>query len=293
MSTSSAIGILRVCTARMPSRPRTSGRLTITRRSKRPGPQQRRIEHVGTVGRRHQDDAFVRLEAVHLDEQLVQGLFALVVTAAEAGAAMTADRVDLVDEDDAGRVLLALLEQVAHARRADADEHLDEVGAADREERHVRFTGDRAREQGLAGSRRAHQQHALRNAAAELLEFLRFLEELDDLLELALRFFRARDVAERHLLLRGRGQLRLALAERQRLVAAALHLAHEEDPETNQQQDRRPRQQQRGPRRRRRLLRLDDDLLLEQAIDEAFVLRRQRRPEFLLRQQSGRSARCR
>ena len=248
------------------------------------GAQQRRIEHVGTVGRRHQDDAFVRFEAVHLDEQLVQRLLAFVVTAAEAGAAMTADRVDLVDEDDAGRVLLALLEQVADARRADADEHLDEVGAADREERHVRFAGDRAREQRLAGSRRAHQQHALRNAAAELLELLRLLEELDDLLELALRFFHAGDVAERHLLLRGRGQLRLALAERQRLVAAALHLAHEEDPEADQQQDRRPRQQQRGPRRRGRLLRLDDDLLLDQAIDEAFVLRRQRGPEFFLGQ---------
>ena len=34
--------------------------------------QQRRIEHVGPVGRRHQDDAFVRFEAVHLDQQLVQ-----------------------------------------------------------------------------------------------------------------------------------------------------------------------------------------------------------------------------
>ena len=45
--------------------------------------QQRRIEHVGTVGRGHQDDAFVRLEAVHLDEQLVERLLALVVTAAE------------------------------------------------------------------------------------------------------------------------------------------------------------------------------------------------------------------
>ena len=69
------------------------------------------------------------LEAVHLDEQLVQRLLALVVAAAEAGAAMAADRVDFVDEDDAGRVLLGLLEHVAHARSADADEHLDEVGA--------------------------------------------------------------------------------------------------------------------------------------------------------------------
>src|SRR4051795_12601376 len=70
--------------------------------------EQRRIEDVGAVGGRDQDDAFVRLEAVHLDEQLVQRLLALVVAAAEAGAAVAPDRVDLVDEHDAGGVLLAL-----------------------------------------------------------------------------------------------------------------------------------------------------------------------------------------
>jgi hypothetical protein len=36
-----------------------------------------------------------------------------------------------------GRVGLGLLEQVAHAGGADADEHLDEVGAGDRVERHA------------------------------------------------------------------------------------------------------------------------------------------------------------
>ena len=46
--------------------------------------QQRRIEHVGPVGRGDQDDALIGLEAVHLDEQLVQRLLALVVAAAEA-----------------------------------------------------------------------------------------------------------------------------------------------------------------------------------------------------------------
>ena len=92
--------------------------------------QQRRVEDVGPVGGGDEDDAVLRLEAVHLDEQLVEGLLALVVAAAHAGAAVAADGVDLVDEDDAGRVLLGLLEQVAHAGGADADEHLDEVGAA-------------------------------------------------------------------------------------------------------------------------------------------------------------------
>ena len=130
-------------------------------------PQQGGIEHVGTVGRRDDDDAFVLLEAVHLDEQLIERLLALVVAAAQARAAMAPDRVDFIDEDDAGRVLLRLLEHVAHAARADADEHLDEVGARNREERHVGLAGDRARGQGLAGARWADEQHAARNSTAK------------------------------------------------------------------------------------------------------------------------------
>src|SRR5439155_5729179 len=111
-----------------------------------------------------------------LDEKLIERLLALVVAAAETRAAMAADRVDLVDEHDAGSVLLALLEQIADARRADANEHLDEVRPANRKERDVRFASHGAREKRLAGSRRSHQQHAFGNASAELLKFLRFLE---------------------------------------------------------------------------------------------------------------------
>jgi hypothetical protein len=46
----------------------------------------------GPVGGRDQDDVVLHLEAVHLDEQLVERLLALVVTAAEAGAAVAARR---------------------------------------------------------------------------------------------------------------------------------------------------------------------------------------------------------
>ena len=137
-STSGAIGLPRACTLRICSRPLRSGASTAICRSKRPGPQQRRVEDVGTVGGRDQDDPAADVEAVHLDEQLVQGLLALVVAAAHAGAAVPADGVDLVDEDDGRGVLLGLLEQVAHPARADADEHLDEVRAGDRVERHAR-----------------------------------------------------------------------------------------------------------------------------------------------------------
>ncbi|GBD46608.1 hypothetical protein HRbin41_01436 [bacterium HR41] len=142
--------------------------------------QQRRIEDVGPVGGGDQDDVVLHLEAVHLDEQLVERLFALVVAAAETGAAVPTDRVDLVHEDDAGRVLLGLLEEIAHTRRADADEHLDEVRPGDREERHARFAGDRPGQQRLTGARRPVQQHALRDTRAERLELLGVLEELFD-----------------------------------------------------------------------------------------------------------------
>ena len=162
-------------------------------------PQQRRIEDVRPVGRREQDHAFIRFEPVHLDEQLIERLLALVVPAAQPGAAMAPDGIDFVDEDDTGRVRLALLEQITHARGADADEHLDEIGARHREERPARFARDGLGEQRLAGPRRPHQQGALGQPAAEPLEFLRILEEVDDLLELLLGFVAARDVGERDL----------------------------------------------------------------------------------------------
>ena len=119
--------------------------------------QQRRVEDVGSVGGGDDDHVRVRVEAVHLDEDLVEGLLALVVRAAEAGAALAADRVDLVDEDDARGVALGLVEQVADAAGADADEHLDELRAGDAEEGHAGLAGDGARQQGLAGAGRARR----------------------------------------------------------------------------------------------------------------------------------------
>src|SRR5580693_833138 len=99
-STSDASGTFRICTRRIFSRPFTSGFGTTTWRSNRPG---RSRAGSSTSGR------------------LV--------------AAIKPDSVDFVDEDDAGRVLLALLEHVAHPRRTHANEHLHEVGTGDGEER--------------------------------------------------------------------------------------------------------------------------------------------------------------
>ena len=234
MSISCASGLPRVCTSRIFAAPLAVGAIDDDLAVEAPGAQQRRVEDVGPVGGRDHDDVVLHLEAVHLDEQLVERLLALVVAAAEAGAAVAADGVDLVHEDDARAVLLGLLEQVAHARGADADEHLDEVGAGDREERHARLAGDRAREQRLAGARRPVQQHALGDPGAERLELLRVLEELLDLVQLLDGLVDAGDVAERDLRRVGRHPLGARLAERHHLRAAALDLVHQEDPEADE-----------------------------------------------------------
>ena len=212
--------------------------------------QQRRVEDVGPVGGRDHDDVVLRLEAVHLDEQLVERLLALVVTAAEAGAAVAPDGVDLVHEDDAGAVLLGLLEEVAHARGADADEHLDEVRAGDREERHARLAGDGAREQRLAGAGRPVEQHAGRDPRAERLELLGVLEELLDLVQLLDGLIDAGDVAEADLRRVGREPLGARLAERHDLRAAALEVVHQQEPEPEEEHERQQVEQQRGPRAR-------------------------------------------
>ncbi len=208
------------------------------------GAQQRRVQDVGAVGGGDQDDAALDVEAVHLDQQLVEGLLALVVAAAEARTAVPADGVDLVDEDDRRGVGLGLLEQVADAAGADADEHLDEVGAGDRVERDARLARDGAGQQGLAGAGRAVQQHALGDLGADGLELGRLLQELLDLVELLDGLVRARDVGEGGL----RGvlgeQLGLGLAELHDPGAAALHLIHQEQEDHHDDHDRQHREEQ-------------------------------------------------
>ena len=161
------------------------------------GPEERRVQRVGAVRRGDDDDALVGVEAVHLDQHGVQRLLVRVVAADRARAgALLADGVYLVDEDYARCALFRLAEDVAHAARADADEHLLEVAAAHREEGHPGLAGDGPRQQRLACAGRAYEEYALGDAPAEPLERPRVLQELDYLLYLLSRLVDARDVRE-------------------------------------------------------------------------------------------------
>ena len=78
--------------------------------------QQRRIEHLGSVGGGQHDDTFGAGEPVHLGEDLIQGLLALVVSAhGTSTGSGPADGIDLIDEDDGGGHGLGLREQITHS----------------------------------------------------------------------------------------------------------------------------------------------------------------------------------
>ena len=51
------------------------------------GTQQRRVQNIGAVRRRDEDHAFRRVETIHFDEELIEGLFALIVSASETRTA--------------------------------------------------------------------------------------------------------------------------------------------------------------------------------------------------------------
>ena len=188
------------------------------------GAQQRRIEGIGAIRGREDDDAVIPLEAVHLREQLVQRLLALVVAHVRA-IALLANRIDLVDEDDAGCLFLGLLEEVAHLRGAHADEHLHELRARDGEERHVRLARHGLGEHRLAGTRRADEQHALRHLRTDGGILLRIVQVIDDFGEVLLRLILTGHILEVDAL-RGRHVdlgLIAAHAEEHAVATAPLH----------------------------------------------------------------------
>ena len=74
-------------------------------------------------------------KAVHFHQQLVQGLFPFVVSAADAGAAVAADCVNFIDKDNRRSVFLRLIEQVTDTGRTDTHKHFHEIRTGNGEER--------------------------------------------------------------------------------------------------------------------------------------------------------------
>ena len=123
-----------------------------------PRPQQGGVEDLGTVGGGQDDHPGGGVEAVHLGQQLVEGLLPLVVGDDRPAPAL-ADGVDLVDEDDGRGPLAGVGEQVAHPLGPHPHEHLHEARTGEGQEGDLGLTGHGPGHQRLARARRPDHEH--------------------------------------------------------------------------------------------------------------------------------------
>ena len=226
-----------------------------------PRTQQRTVEHVRLVGGGEHDDALATREAVHLGQDLVQRLLLFAGAADGRRSPRPADGIELVDEDDGGRIFARLLEKIAHARGADAHDHLDELGRAHREERHAGFARDGLGQQCLARSGRADQQHPFRRRTAKARVLGRIAQEIDDFDQLVLGLVDARDVLERHLrVLLLVVSARPALADAKETAAEPPALLRRAAEEPHVKADQQQRRAEAEKKRRQRIAALGDRL---------------------------------
>ena len=92
--------------------------------------QQRFVQHIGAVGGSQHYHVCSAAETVHLGEELVERVLALVVGVAHpAVPSRTTNRVNFIDEYNARSLLLGFFKQVSNSRSTDSDKHLHKVTA--------------------------------------------------------------------------------------------------------------------------------------------------------------------
>src|SRR5258706_10308859 len=84
--------------------------------------QQGYVESIRTVGGRYHNHGLARIKTIHLHQQLVECLFAFIV-GIDACCTLPTYGVDLINEDDTGRCLLCLIEEVTYAAGTHANQH--------------------------------------------------------------------------------------------------------------------------------------------------------------------------
>ena len=95
--------------------------------------------------------------------------------------ALPSHRINLINEDDAGRIALRFHKEVTNAAGPDTYKHFHKFRSCNGEERHPRLAGHSTREKRLPGTRRTNEQNPLWNFCPEVDVLLRVLEKIHHL----------------------------------------------------------------------------------------------------------------
>src|ERR1700730_13377861 len=100
--------------------------LTIKAAGSKQGP----VENLRTVSSGQNNNASVGLKTIHLHQQSIKRLLALIVDGTDMDSSLSPNRVKFINEYDTGRMLLGLFEEIAHSSCAQSDKHFHEIAAA-------------------------------------------------------------------------------------------------------------------------------------------------------------------
>mmetsp|Transcript_10758 Transcript_10758/g.33951 ORF Transcript_10758/g.33951 Transcript_10758/m.33951 type:complete len:292 (+) Transcript_10758:2279-3154(+) len=163
------------------------------------GPEERRIERLDLIGGENHLHVAPRVESVELVEQLEHRALDLALAPRRRVIPLGADRVDLVNEDDGGSVLVGHAEELAHELGAIAEVLLNELRADHAQKGGRRVVGHCLCKQRLARAGRAVEEDAARRVDANLPVELKVRErELDGLAHLLLLDVGAADIVVAH-----------------------------------------------------------------------------------------------
>ncbi len=149
--------------------------------------KQRFVQNFRTVGGSQHQNSLGGVKAVHLGKQLIQRLLPLLVAAAVFIVPAPADRVNLINKYNAGRILGGLLKQIPHPGSAHAHVQFDKIRTGERKERNLRLPCHRLCQQGLSGTGRSHQQRSLGKLGSDPGIFAGIMQEIHYLLQGFLR----------------------------------------------------------------------------------------------------------
>jgi len=124
-----------------------------------------RVQNVAPVGSGQNNDLMPFVKAVHLYQELVKGLFALVVCLLQTGSSAASHGIEFIDEDNGWSSRFGLFKEAAHVTRPSSHD----LRGADGEEWHTRFSRHCSCKQCLVGSRLTHEKYAPRNTDSQSL----------------------------------------------------------------------------------------------------------------------------
>jgi len=135
-----------------------------------PRPRQCLVKNFREIGGCYDYNALGAVKAIHFGKQLVEGHAHVLLVLRITGSAY---RVDLVNKNDAWRLLLGIFKELSHTPCPHTNIHLFKLRARRVEKGHTGLSSDGLGEQRLAGAGRSHEKHALCHFSAQSRKLFR------------------------------------------------------------------------------------------------------------------------